>query len=110
MKLSAFILLLLIAAPTFRAQAPEPKTVNDGLPDSTIGTILREWFAAVNSGDSAQIRKFVDSRFSANAFRYQRSADQYAAFFNKLYGQSGGLKIVKVFPRRPVHPRSRGAG
>jgi CubicO group peptidase (beta-lactamase class C family) len=104
MKLSAFILLLLIAAPAFRAQAPETKTFNDGLPDSTIGTILREWFAAVNSGDSAQIRKFVDSRFSANAFRYQRSADQYAAFFNKLYGQSGGLKIVTVFPHRPPQP------
>jgi CubicO group peptidase (beta-lactamase class C family) len=69
-----------------------------------MGTILREWFAAVNSGDSGQIRKFVDSRFGANAFRYQQSADQYAALFNKLYTQSGGLEIVTVYPQQPPQP------
>jgi hypothetical protein len=104
MKLFAFILLLLLLAPVLRAQAPKRESANDGLSDSTMGTILREWFAAVNSGDSGQIRKVVDSRFGANAFRYQQSADQYAALFNKLYTQSGGLEIVTVYPQQPPQP------
>ena len=74
------------------------------LPDSPTAKVLREWFAAFNSGDPQRLRKFVDTRLSANAFRYQYPAEKFIAIFAKLYEQSGGLEIVKVLPHQPPQP------
>lgn len=68
------------------------------LPDTKLGEIMRRWLAAVNGGGEEEIKSFVEANFSANAFRYQQSAADYAAFFRKLHQQSGGLDLVKVMP------------
>jgi CubicO group peptidase (beta-lactamase class C family) len=68
------------------------------LPDTPIGKIMREWFAVIDSGETEKISRFVAANFSANAFRFQRSASDYIAFFRKLHEQSGGLEIVQVKP------------
>ena len=68
------------------------------MPDTPIGRIMREWFAVIDRGDAEEISRFVAKHFSANAFRFQRSAAEYSAFFRKLHEQSGGLEIVQVRP------------
>src|SRR5688572_15761547 len=68
------------------------------LPDTPIGRIMREWFAVIERGEAEEISRFVATQFSANAFRFQRSAADYVAFFRKLHEQSGGLEIVQVRP------------
>lgn len=64
------------------------------LPGNQLGNILRNWAISVNSGDPQHIRSMIDSSFSANAFKNQRSAKSYAAYFQKLYEQSGGLDVI----------------
>ncbi|HEX8843956.1 MAG TPA: serine hydrolase domain-containing protein [Pyrinomonadaceae bacterium] len=76
------------------------------LPDTTLGRIMREWFAVIESGKEEEIKSFVNGRFSANAFRFQQSAEQYVAFFRKLHEQSGGLEILQVTPETGVQPIS----
>lgn len=76
------------------------------LPDTTVGKILRKWFAVIDSGDEEEIKSFVADNFSANAFRFQRSAVDYVAFFRKLHEQSGGLEILQVRPESPGRPLS----
>ncbi|HEX6189265.1 MAG TPA: serine hydrolase domain-containing protein [Pyrinomonadaceae bacterium] len=74
------------------------------LPDTPIGRIMREWFAVIDRGDEEEISRFVAEHFSANAFRFQRSAADYVAFFRKLHEQSGGLEIVQVRPDAAGRP------
>jgi len=76
----------------------------DLLPQNAIGRTLRDWLAAVNSGDGAAIAKFVESRFSANALRFQRSAAQFTEYFKKLHRQSGGLDVVSFTPAAGAGP------
>lgn len=76
------------------------------LPDTTLGKIVREWFALIQSGKEDEIKNFVEGNFSANAFRRQQSADQYVAFFRRLHEQSGGLDIVRVSPGGSDQPIS----
>jgi CubicO group peptidase (beta-lactamase class C family) len=73
-------------------------TASIELPKTALGNIVGEWLAVVNQGDREEIRRFVETRFSANAFRNDRPADAYAAFFQNLHAQSGGIEIVKVTP------------
>ena len=76
------------------------------LPDTTLGKILREWFALIQSGSENEIKSFVEANFSTNAFRRQQSAAQYVALFRKLHEQSGGLDIVSVSPGGSDQPIS----
>jgi D-alanyl-D-alanine carboxypeptidase len=76
------------------------------LPDTTLGRIMREWFAVIESGKEEEIKSFVENRISANAFRFQQSAAEYVAFFRKLHEQSGGLEILQVTPETGVQPLS----
>lgn len=76
-----------------RQEAAGPK-----LPDTTLGKILREWFALIQTGKVDEVTSFVENNFSANAFRRQQSAAQYVALFRKLHEQTGGLDIVSVSP------------
>jgi len=76
------------------------------LPDTTAGKILRKWFAVIDSGNEEELKRFVADNFSANAFRFQRSAADYVAFFRKLHEQSGGLEIVQVRPESVGRPLS----
>jgi hypothetical protein len=76
------------------------------LPDTTVGRILRKWFAVIESGNEEEIKRFVADNFSANAFRFQRSAADYVAFFRKLHEQSGGLEILEVRPESAGRPLS----
>ena len=101
----AIISLLLILscsalpfAPYSNGQGRERALARVELPDTPIGRIMREWFAVIERGDTEEISRFVATYFSANAFRFQRSAADYVAFFRKLHEQSGGLEIVQVRP------------
>ena len=73
-------------------------TKSPELPDTTLGRIMRRWFAIIESGREDEIKNFVDANFSANAFRRQQSAAEYVALFRKLHEQSGGLDVVRVLP------------
>ena len=86
--------------------SPQQKAISIELPDSTLGRIMREWFAVINSGKPAEIKRFVATRFSTNAFRFQQSAEQYEKLFQKLHQQSGGLEIVHVTPESGGQPIS----
>lgn len=68
------------------------------LPDTTLGRIMRQWFAVIQSGNEDEIKSFVEGNFSSNAFRRQQSAAAHVALFRKLHEQSGGLDIVRVLP------------
>lgn len=82
----------------------EPKRIE--LPDTTLGRLMREWFAVIENGKDDEIRSFVEAHFSANAFRFQQSAAEYVAFFRKLHEQSGGLEILQVTPETGAQPIS----
>ena len=82
----------------------EPRQIE--LPDTTLGRIIREWLAVIESGKEEEIQSFVNLRLSANAFRFQQSAADYVAFFRKLHEQSGGLEILQVTPESGAQPIS----
>ena len=86
---------------TKRQEAERPE-----LPDTTLGRILRQWFAVIQSGKDEEIKSFVEGHFSSNAFRRQQSAAEYVAFFRKLHEQSGGLEVVRVSPGSGDEPLS----
>jgi hypothetical protein len=86
---------------TKRRDAERPK-----LPDTTLGRIMRRWFAVIQSGKEEEIKSFVESHFSSNAFRHQQSAAEYVALFRKLHEQSGGLDVVRVLPEGNDQPLS----
>ena len=65
------------------------------LPDTTLSRMMREWFQTIEAGKEDEIKRFVETRFSANALRSQPDAAQ---MFRKVYEQSGGLEIVQVTP------------
>ncbi len=99
----SLIFLCLYLSPHGQAN---PGSKAAALPDSTIGVIMREWFDAVNSGKQDEIRRFVETRFSSNAFRFQQTKEQYTAQFIKLFQQSDGLDIVSVTSPQPPQPIS----
>src|SRR5688572_25094780 len=76
------------------------------LPDTALGRIVRRWFAVIQSGKEEEIKSFVESHFSSNAFRHQQSAAEYVALFRKLHEQSGGLDVVRVSPGGGAQPLS----
>lgn len=76
------------------------------LPDTVLGRIMRKWFAIIERGKEEEIRSFVATHFSANAFRTQQGATEYVALFRKLHEQSGGLAIVHVMPASDIQPLS----
>jgi CubicO group peptidase (beta-lactamase class C family) len=84
--------------------AGEKKEIAAELPNTPLGRIMREWFAVINSGGENEIKSFVETHFSPNAFRFQQSEADYIAFFRKLQEQSGGLEIVRVKPEIGVQP------
>lgn len=101
--LGIFFFILALSANSFGQPSSSSAIVRSEkdsveLPNTKLGEIMRQWLAAVNGGDEREIKSFVEANFAANAFRYQQSAADYTAFFRKLYGQSGGLDLVKVMP------------
>lgn len=98
------------SAPPLPAHGPQETKGRDAerpeLPDTTLGRIMRQWFAVIQSGKEEEIKSFVESRFSANAFRRQQSAAEYVALFRKLHEQSGGLDVVRVTPEGNDQPLS----
>ena len=73
------------------------QTKNDTLLDTPLGKIIAQWLEAVNDGDAAKIKTFVENNFSAAALK-EETATKRATFFRKLHEQSGGLTIVQVTP------------
>jgi CubicO group peptidase (beta-lactamase class C family) len=106
------LMLFILGCPAFPTahaaigQEKENKAERVELPDTPIGRVMRELFAVIESGAEERINRFVATHFSANAFRFQRSATEYVAFFRKLHEQSGGLQILQVRPATAGRPLS----
>ncbi len=82
------------------AQTPDKKVE---LPDTPLGKIIARWLEAVNDGDAAKIKIFVENNFSDGALK-QEGATKRAAFFLKLHEQSGGLTIMQFTPPIGEYP------
>src|SRR5687767_5455194 len=113
----AHLLLALMTVGPGRASSPSlpvpgpqetqgRETERPELPDTALGRIMRQWFAVIQSGKEEEIKSFVESHFSSNAFRHQQSAAEYVALFRKLHEQSGGLDVVRVSPGGGAQPLS----
>jgi D-alanyl-D-alanine carboxypeptidase len=68
---------------------------NAELPDTALGKIMRQWFQIIEAGKEDEIKRFVETHFSANALRNQPNA---ARLFRKVQEQSGGLEILRFTP------------
>src|SRR5688500_11154914 len=77
---SALLILILMAAGQGRAsssplharslqETKERDAQRPELPDTTLGRIMRHWFAVIQSGKEGEIKSFVEDNFSSNAFR-----------------------------------------
>ena len=65
------------------------------LPDTPAGRSAGAFFTALNSGQRQAIIDFVNSNFDAAALK-ESSAEERAAFFERLYQQSGGLDVMVI--------------
>ena len=66
-------------------------------PATPLGNIAREWVEVINQGDEAQLKNFVENRFSTSALK-QQTAESLLALFRNLQKQGGGIEVVRVIP------------
>ncbi|RYG22822.1 class A beta-lactamase-related serine hydrolase [bacterium] len=66
------------------------------IPDTPNGRFLTQFLATVNSGDPATIRKFAERLGNDDLLGLH--AENHALLLQKLYQQSGGLKLERVRP------------
>ncbi|HEX6750753.1 MAG TPA: serine hydrolase domain-containing protein [Longimicrobium sp.] len=90
--------LVLSAAPAV-AQAPANVVPSSGapaaLPASAIGRIAQALLDAINSGDSARVRRWADTSLSESARRREPIEGQ-VAFLQRVQAQSGGLDVTGI--------------
>ncbi|MDQ4121248.1 MAG: beta-lactamase family protein [Acidobacteriota bacterium] len=103
-KILTIILCIFVFAPVIFGQSAITQiTTKVELPNDTLGNIMREWLAAIENGDEAEINRFVENRFSVGAKKNQPNAAKY---FRKLHEQSGGLELIRVTPPAGEFPMS----
>lgn len=94
MKRVAVVLLLLIA----NAILGSSKAT---LPETAPGKLFQEWLAAFNSADKEALRKFAETRYSAEA-RDGRSPQEIAEGQLENRQSNGGWELVKVEKSAPL--------
>jgi phosphohistidine phosphatase SixA len=73
--------------------APKPSGLPAVIPNTTVGTLVRGYVAAFNSGDVNTMRKFVESSLIVNP---ERSTDERLKSYLKLFEDHGALSLVSV--------------
>jgi CubicO group peptidase (beta-lactamase class C family) len=76
------------------------------LPDTPTGRLARTLIAAVNSGDTAQLRRWTDTSFTRAAHERGNAATD-AALLRLIQAQSGGLELVSVREGDPLRFEAR---
>jgi CubicO group peptidase (beta-lactamase class C family) len=95
--------VLAAAASSARAQASAPVHADQTpagrveLPATPIGRIAQALLDAIDSGDSARVRRWADTSLSEAARRREPLASQ-VAYLQQIQAQSGGLDLVSVRP------------
>src|SRR5262245_28276598 len=74
---------------------PVPKDAPSTLPDTHQAKHVQAYIDAFNSGDEAKFLKMQESLMSKDVLE-KRPADQRAKMFNRMRGDFGTLKIMRV--------------
>lgn len=89
---SRILLAALLVFLPLGASATSPTTV---WPDEPASMRMEQWLRAFNAEDEAVMRRFVADAFSPETLK-QRSADDIAAQFRGMRGQTGALTAASV--------------
>jgi len=101
-----------IAASSARAQAPRRGTGGSAVspaadfPSTPGGVLARALLAAINSGDTAQLRRWSDTSFSAAA-RQRGNAATDAELLRTVQSQGGGIELLSVRDGEPLRWEAR---
>ena len=87
------------AAAPVHAASPAASAVE--LPATPMGRIARALLDAINSGDTARVRRWADTSLSASAVRREPLASQ-VAFLQRIQAQSGGLEVTGLHGEHPL--------
>jgi hypothetical protein len=87
------------AQPSVTAQPPAAAAVE--FPGTPVGRLATALIAAINSGDSAQVRRWADTSFTAAALARATLAEHTAELLT-LQRESGGLDLVSVRTGEPL--------
>jgi D-alanyl-D-alanine carboxypeptidase len=93
--ISASTALAQSAPPAAPGGPPPPGAAPSTFPETPLGRLGRDLVAAVNSGDSATITRFVSAHVGTDVLR-GHTADVKARMLTKAYTQSGGLEVERV--------------
>jgi CubicO group peptidase (beta-lactamase class C family) len=106
MRPISIVTLALLAAAT-RAAAQPSVTVHPSpgaaveFPASPAGRLATALITAINSGDSAQVRRWADTSFTAAALARAPLAEHVAELLT-LQRESGGLDVISIRPGEPL--------
>ena len=95
---SIFLLMLAVNAGTISA-----KNQHSDFPATPLGIIAKEWVDAINQGDEAALRSFIENRFSSFALKNQ-NPDSLLTLFRNLQKQGGGIEVVRFSPNKGELP------
>ncbi len=88
--------LLLVQTSLATAQQRQAAAAAE-LPLTPVGQVVRRFFGALNAGEPGAMLDFVRANYSEQSLR-ETTAEELAAYFAKLYRQSGGVEVLSVSP------------
>ncbi|HET7461397.1 MAG TPA: serine hydrolase domain-containing protein [Longimicrobium sp.] len=111
-RTAAVLAAACVLAPSARAQVPGSSTGGSSgsatvdFPATPAGTLARALLAAINSGDTAQLRRWSDTSFSAAAHQRGNAATD-AELLRIVQSQGGGLELLGVRDGEPLRWEAR---
>lgn len=109
-RAAGLLAALAIVASSARAQAFAPRVDAPAapvqFPSTAAGNLARALLAAINSGDTTQLRRWSDTSFSAAAHQRGNAATD-AELLRTVQSQGGGIELLTVRDGEPLRWEAR---
>ena len=93
------IFAALVAVPVTIAYQNQAAPAKAEFPSTPEGKLARGLFEAINSGDKAAIKSFIEANLSSRELK-ENGAEDIVALSFRLYSQSGGFELGQMLPAR----------